>query len=126
MVWLLSALSSLSARFGTHTSSSGSNALVQQLLHALGFFDGSEAWWCSEEEARELRVKHSVAVSDMASTITGFVQEMEACMPVGEDVAEHMEAGTATVPLAQDICIVRACQLALSCFDSLVGGEPEA
>ncbi|KAI8318258.1 hypothetical protein GQ54DRAFT_314664 [Martensiomyces pterosporus] len=93
---------------------------------ALGFLDESEAWWHSEEEACELRVKYSVAVSDMASTITGFIQEVKACMAVCEDGAEHMEAGTATVPLAQDMRIVRTCQVAQWCFDSLVGGELEA
>ncbi|KAI8318082.1 hypothetical protein GQ54DRAFT_336479 [Martensiomyces pterosporus] len=80
----------------------------------------------SEEEARELRVKYSAAVSGMASTITGFTQEMEACMAVGEDGAEHMEAATATVLVAQEMRIVRTCQLAQSCFDSLVAGELEA
>ncbi|KAI8319617.1 hypothetical protein GQ54DRAFT_313378 [Martensiomyces pterosporus] len=82
MVWLLSAHPSLSAWFRTHPSSSDSNAWVQQPLPALGSFNDSEAWWCSEEEARELRVKYSVAVSDMASAITGFIQEMETCMVV--------------------------------------------
>ncbi|KAI8318488.1 hypothetical protein GQ54DRAFT_300290 [Martensiomyces pterosporus] len=89
---------------------SSSNASVQQPSHSLGFFDGSEAWWYSEEEARELRVKYSAAVLDMASTITGFIQGMEACMPVDEDNAENMETGTAT-----DMRI-----LVQWCFDSLL------
>ncbi|KAJ1892890.1 hypothetical protein LPJ66_006079 [Kickxella alabastrina] len=137
MLALLDALPSLSAKFNVPSEAS------------IGLYDGVGAcWWYSRDESAELKVKYSVAVSDMASVITRFIQELEACVPglslasanagnigsgdgdgdVGMGVASRQcyfmsPANSAALPLAQDMRILRTYQMARSCFDSLVGGE---
>ncbi|KAJ2608268.1 hypothetical protein H4S08_004515, partial [Coemansia sp. RSA 1365] len=60
----------------TRSSSSSLTATA-----TLGFYDGDEANWFAGEESCELRVKHLVAVSDMASIVTGLIRELEQCVP---------------------------------------------
>ncbi|KAJ2057854.1 hypothetical protein GGI17_005392 [Coemansia sp. S146] len=124
---LLAALPSLAARFDA-------------LPGPMGFYDGfaTEACWYSPEESRVLRVKYSVAVSDMASVISGFVQSlechaattMEATTPIGDSLvslsSNTARADSVALPLAQDVRILRTLQMARTCFDSLVGSELEA
>ncbi|KAJ2455683.1 hypothetical protein GGI03_006449 [Coemansia sp. RSA 2337] len=127
---LLAALPSLAARFDA-------------LPGSLGFYDGfgTEACWYSPEESRVLRVKYSVAVSDMASIISGFVQSLECHAatttttmeaPIGDSLvslspnAACTRADSVALPLAQDVRILRTLQMARTCFDSLVASELEA
>ncbi|KAJ2756872.1 hypothetical protein GGI19_000527 [Coemansia pectinata] len=123
---LLTALPSLAARFDA-------------LPGAMGFYDGfaTEACWYSPEESRVLRVKYSVAVSDMASVISGFVQSLEChaattmeAAPIGDSLvslsSNTARADSVALPLAQDVRILRTLQMARTCFDSLVGSELEA
>ncbi|KAJ2811455.1 hypothetical protein H4S07_002054, partial [Coemansia furcata] len=116
---LLAALPSLAARFDAPG--------------ALGFYDGfaAEACWYSSEESRVLCVKYSVAVSDMASIISGFVQNLECHATAFEAPAVSLSSTSAcadsvALPLAQDVRILRTLQMARTCFDSLVGSELEA
>ncbi|KAJ2326716.1 hypothetical protein GGI00_004670, partial [Coemansia sp. RSA 2681] len=125
---LLAALPSLAARFDAPG--------------ALGFYDGfgAEACWYSPEESRVLRIKYSVAVSDMASVISDFVQQLErhapiaslqALPPPGSIVGDFLappcnRADSVALPLSQDVRILRTLQMARTCFDSLVGSELEA
>ncbi|KAJ2575911.1 hypothetical protein GGH19_002619 [Coemansia sp. RSA 1807] len=102
---LLTALPALLARFNTQA-------------HVVGIYDSHEANWYVGSEASELHVKYSVAVSEMASMVTGFVQEL------GSGDMKSVDASS--VPLAQDMRILRTYQLAKSCFGSLVSSELEA
>ncbi|KAJ2859947.1 hypothetical protein FB639_005700 [Coemansia asiatica] len=124
MLLFLATLPSLSARFD-----SGSDLL--------GFYDGFSASWFTEEQSRELRVKYSVAISDMASVITGFVQELERCVPglssnlslqnghtfSSNDMGFAYAAKTTVLTMAQDTRILRTYQMARSYFDAFVGDQ---
>ncbi|KAJ2725142.1 hypothetical protein GGI07_001512 [Coemansia sp. Benny D115] len=141
MISLLAALPSLAAQFDTLAARKDS----------IGFYDGTAAYWYARDESSELSVKYSVAASSMASIITGFIQEIQKCVPalavaafptnadgssaIGDvlDDDQQMAAygrgspssllASAALPLAQDMRITRVYQMARSCFDSLVGGE---
>ncbi|KAJ1934018.1 hypothetical protein FBU59_005830, partial [Linderina macrospora] len=127
MVALLSVLPSLSARFDSFSTSRDVS---------LGFYDGTEAFWYSAEETRELRVKYSVAISEMATVVTGQIRQMEACFPELSDFAAgnggqatHQQlpaANPAALPLAEDMRILRTYQMAQTCFESLVTSGLEA
>ncbi|KAJ2770853.1 hypothetical protein IWQ57_002472, partial [Coemansia nantahalensis] len=97
---------------------------------ALGFYDGSEANWYVGAEASDLRVKYSVAVSDMAAVVTGMVHELGRAVPTLEPPAASAAApaadAAADLPLAQDMRIRRTYELARSCFGSLVSSGLEA
>ncbi|KAJ2638517.1 hypothetical protein GGF40_001604 [Coemansia sp. RSA 1286] len=130
MLAFLAALPSLSARFNSSAA-------------LLGFYDGVSATWFTEEQSRELRVKYSVATSDMASVVTGFIQELERCVPglsstVSSSSSSSVQTGhsfgnndlgfayaakTAALPMAQDTRILRTYQMARSYFDSFVGDQ---
>ncbi|KAJ2806520.1 hypothetical protein H4R20_001657 [Coemansia guatemalensis] len=100
MTSLLAALPALLARFelnmpissngGPTTSAAALASVVDSerarsssasATAALGFYDSDEANWFSGEESCELRVKYLVAVSDMASIVTGLIRELEQCVP---------------------------------------------
>ncbi|KAJ2305777.1 hypothetical protein IWW55_001763, partial [Coemansia sp. RSA 2706] len=101
---LLAALPSLLSRF-------------ESSQPVIGIYDaGGEANWYVGEEAHELHVKYTVATSEMASVVTGFLQEL----------AVSGEVDSTSLPLAQDMRILRTYQLAKSCFGSLVSSELEA
>ncbi|KAJ1663278.1 hypothetical protein IW140_005375 [Coemansia sp. RSA 1813] len=102
MVSLLAALPSLATRFES----------------PVGFYDGCEALWFTKSEACDMRVKSSVAISDMASVVTRLIQEIEAA--IGGDLGSKA-AASSLLPLAQDMRILRTFKMARTCFDSLVG-----
>ncbi|KAJ1718437.1 hypothetical protein LPJ53_006521 [Coemansia erecta] len=113
---LLSALPSLSFRFS-------------MLPGSTGFSNGTCACWFTSDEASELKIKYSVAVSDMASVITGFIQEMTRQvpgLPTSFPAMSNASSSTAALPLAQDMRIMRTYQMARTCFNSLVGDELNA
>ncbi|KAJ1721057.1 hypothetical protein LPJ53_004387 [Coemansia erecta] len=94
-----------------------------------GFSNGTCAFWLTSDEASELKIKYSVAVSDMASVITGFIQEMTRQVPglsTSFPAMSNTSASTAALPLAQDMRIMRTYQMARTCFNSLVGNELNA
>ncbi|KAJ2865672.1 hypothetical protein GGI22_001452 [Coemansia erecta] len=101
MVSLLAALPSLATRFESF----------------VGFYAGCEAFWFTESEARDMRIKSSVAISDMASVVTRLIHEIEAA--IGGDLGSKA-AASSLLPLAQDMRILRTFKMARSCFDSLV------
>ncbi|KAJ2656546.1 hypothetical protein IWW48_004964 [Coemansia sp. RSA 1200] len=106
MVSLVAALPSLATRFEPRSAA------------PTGFYDGCEVFLLSESEARDLRVKCSVAISDMASVVTRLIHEIEAA--VG-DVGARTSSSSTLLPLAQDMRILRTFKMARSCFDTLVG-----
>ncbi|KAJ2518213.1 hypothetical protein H4217_003475 [Coemansia sp. RSA 1939] len=111
MVSLVAALPSLATRFESRSAA------------PTGFYDGCEVFLLSESEARDLRVKCSVAISDMASVVTRLIHEMEAA--VGDVGARTSPAPSSStlLPLAQDMRILRTFKMARSCFDTLVGSS---
>ncbi|KAJ1726056.1 hypothetical protein LPJ61_005450, partial [Coemansia biformis] len=116
---LLTALPGLLAQFDGARSVHG----------AVGFYDGSEVNWYAGEEAGELRVKYSVAVSDMAAVATGLAQELRGVVPSLEPPAAASDAqadSSTELPLAHDMRIRRTYELARSCFGSLVSSGLEA
>ncbi|KAJ1952452.1 hypothetical protein EC988_003549 [Linderina pennispora] len=126
MATLLSSLPSLSARF---------EAFSKSMDASLGFYDGTEVFWYSAREARELRIKYSVAISEMAAVVTGQVQQLESCFPglvSSSSSSSHASplhqqtAIPAMLPLAEDMRILRTYQMAQTCFESLVADELEA
>ncbi|KAJ1895804.1 hypothetical protein LPJ81_004883 [Coemansia sp. IMI 209127] len=93
MVSLLAALPSLATRF---------ESLV-------GLYMGCEAFWFTESEARDMRIKSSVAISDMALVVTRLIHEIEAA--IGGDVVSKA-AASSLLPLAQDMRILRTFKMA--------------
>ncbi|KAJ1785448.1 hypothetical protein LPJ59_006140, partial [Coemansia sp. RSA 2399] len=92
MVSLLAALPSLATRF---------ESLVA----------GCKAFWFTESEARDMRIKCSVAISDMASVVTRLIHEIEAA--IGGDVGSKA-AASSLLPLAQDMRILHTFKMARS------------
>ncbi|KAJ1719006.1 hypothetical protein LPJ53_006148 [Coemansia erecta] len=94
-----------------------------------GFTNGTCACWFMSDEASKLKIKYLVAVSDMASVITGFIQEMTRQvpgLPTSFPAMSNTSASTAALPLVQDMRIMRTYQMAHTCFSSLVGDELNA
>ncbi|KAJ1854558.1 hypothetical protein LPJ73_002461, partial [Coemansia sp. RSA 2703] len=112
---LLSTLPSLSARFSMSPASNG-------------FYNGTCTYWYTCDELSELKIKYLVAVSDMASVITGFIQEIASQVPglAASSVMNSASANTANLPLAQDMRIMRIYQMARTCFNSLIGDKLSA
>ncbi|KAJ1723632.1 hypothetical protein LPJ53_002015 [Coemansia erecta] len=99
------------------------------LLGSTRFSNGICTCWYTSDEASELKIKYSVAVSDMALVITGFIQEMTRQVPgllTSFPAMSNASASTAALPLAQDMRIMRTYQMAHTCFNSLVGNELNA
>ncbi|KAJ1786117.1 hypothetical protein LPJ59_005997, partial [Coemansia sp. RSA 2399] len=92
---LLAALPSLATRF---------ESLV-------GLYMGCEAFWFTESEARDMHIKSSVAISDMASVVARLIHEIEAA--IGGDVVSKA-AASSLLPLAQDMRILRTFKMARS------------
>ncbi|KAJ1719179.1 hypothetical protein LPJ53_006014 [Coemansia erecta] len=113
---LLSALPSLSFRFSMPSGSTG-------------FSNGTCTFWLTSDEASEFKIKYSVTVSDMASVITRFIQEMTRQvpgLPKSFSAMSNTSASTAALPLVQDMRIMCTYQMACTCFNSLVGDELNA
>ncbi|KAJ1722182.1 Nuclear pore complex protein Nup98-Nup96 [Coemansia erecta] len=113
---LLSALPLLSFRFS-------------MLSGSTGFSNSTCTCWFTSDEASKLKIKYSVMVSDMASVITRFIQEMTRQvpgLPTSFPAMSNASASTAALPLVQDMCIMRTNQMACTCFNLLISDKLNA
>ncbi|KAJ1720012.1 hypothetical protein LPJ53_005304 [Coemansia erecta] len=84
------------------------------------------ACWYTNDKATKFKIKYSVAVSDMVSVITEFIQEMTMQvpgLPTSFPLMSNGSASTAALPLAQDMRIMRIYQIVRTCFNSLLDDE---